>query len=364
MSEEPRTSGRDDEVARLQAELEEARARAEEVAAYYRGELEAARRRAEDEAVRIQAGEAGRRKRADEAVARLKGELASARRDAEHAQRRYEELHRHLEEMEQANARDGAREQEAARAAWRTAEEEVERLDGEIAALQRELESERAHRRQQDIERERLVEEHRHTEERWRGLMARLRRGFKASEQRRRALENAVAEAEQRAREVAAADEQAGRRPAFAPVDARVEVDPTKGWGSLTITEGEDLSDEFMLVEADQSIREAADARPGDGQGQGARADVSEEEAETLLMELNVDRRMAERRAEPARAAPTAPADGGASFRPRDPRPVRPAPAPAGPARTPERTGGSLMPWLVAAGVVGVLAVFALVMLL
>lgn len=334
------------EVARLQAELEKANRRLEEVAAYYRGELEAARRRVEGESLRSQAAEVARRKRAEEQVAYLKGELEAARSEAENASRRHQELHQGLQELEQQSERQTKAEvdrfREAAKAAWRTAEDEVARLDQELHALQRQVERHREERHQlernleqQEENRLVLLADHQRA-------VARLKWALKQSEERRHrveaerekllqesraAAEGQAREAEavavrSRARDEAAAREQrpsalhgAGNpvevegleRVKLAPDGAGAEADET-AWQGLDIAGGDDFSDEFLMMSADESLRARQAGSPGALPG-GAGApptaqrpaeakhpaeveEVSDEEAETLIMELNVDERM------------------------------------------------------------------------
>lgn len=289
---------------RLRADLEKTQLRLEEVAAYYRGELEASRQRAEDEAVRVQAAEAGRRRRAEEQVAYLKGELKAARADAEHAQRRYQELRQRLDDVERyAEARNQAEMegfQEAARAAWRTAEEEVERLDHELSDLQRRLEQEREERHQVERAYEQLEERHQLAEEERRRLIARLKRALKMSEQRRAGLARRLAEGG------AGAD-------AAAPVrgEQRVEVDPDAGWGQQDLGPGGDFSDEFLMAEADESLtpQQRAARREAEVRAAESGPEVSDQEAETLMMRLAVDERV-EQRSQAAAAPPAAGATG------------------------------------------------------
>ncbi len=236
------TSNREDDLARLRAELEQAEIRLEEVTAYYRGQLEGVRRRAEDEMVRVQASEAGRRRRAEEQVAYLKGELNASRTDAEHAQRRYHELLQRLEEVElegrEQTQAEVDRHQSAAKAAWRTAEEEVERLDGEMSVLQRKLEQEREQRHQLERGYEQLEERHHFQDVERKRLISRLKRVFKLSEQRRTGLEAQLRNVQHRLERIRVAQERTQRaespaRRLISPELASIEVDPAGGWGSL-----------------------------------------------------------------------------------------------------------------------------------
>lgn len=330
---------------RLQADLEKTQLRLEEVAAYYRGELEASRQRAEDEAVRVQAAEAGRRRRAEEQVAYLKGELKAARADAEHAQRRYQELRQRLDDVERyAEARNQEEMkgfQEAARAAWRTAEEEVERLDHELSDLQRRLEQEREERHQVERAYEQLEERHQLAEEERRRLIARLKRALKMSEARRGEL----------TRQLAAAGRGTGKGRASGLVrgEHRVEVDPGAGWGSQPLGAGSDFSDEFLMADADESLtpQQRAARREAEARAAHAAPEVSDQEAETLMMQLAVDQRVEERRraatpdpaAAPAAAAPAPAAARGAEA------PARPRGRGGAAAAPQSGAGGALAQW-------------------
>ena len=325
------TPTREDELRRLRAELEQADIRLEEVTAYYRGQLEAIRRRAEDETVRVQASEAGRRRRAEEQVAYLKGELKAARTDAEHAQRRYQELLQRLENIElegrEQTQAEVDRHQVAAQAAWRTAEEEVARLDTELSALQRRLEQEREERHQLERAYEQLEERHQLQDQERRRLIGRLKRGFKLSEQRRMGLEaqlRNVQQGLQRYRDSGVDAEARSARGAglISPELASIEVDPAAGWGSLRLGDDDALADEFLMMSADESLDTAS--RPGAAavSGRSSRTDagepaaamdeeeVSDQEAEALMMQLDVDRKVAQRQADAARRRPPAVANG------------------------------------------------------
>ncbi len=337
------------EIARLQTELEKTNRRLEEVAAYYRGELESARRRVEGESLRSQAAEVARRKRAEEQVAYLKGELEAARSEAENANRRHQELLQGLQELEQQSERQTKVEvdrfREAAKAAWRTAEDEVARLDQELHALQRQVERHREERHQlernleqQEENRLVLLADHQRA-------VARLKWALKQSEERRHRVEADLeglreqgqpdagrepAEATKAARPAPDAGEGSGffakRRGGAYGAGNPVEVDgldrvkvSAEGsggnqdgadWNGLSIAGGDDLSDEFLLMSADESLRTGSATAPGAAPAGGGPAgpgpapprraeakpaqveEVTDEEAETLIMELNVDERM------------------------------------------------------------------------
>ncbi|WP_440997828.1 hypothetical protein [Arhodomonas sp. SL1] len=268
-------------VRRLRAELAEARARAEEVAAYYRGELETIRQRAEEDVIRRQAEAAGRRKRAEEEAARLAAELDAVRREAEQAQRRYEDLRTQIAEDREGEAPEAT-------------SAELERLEGEIEALHTELEAERAARREQQRTHDQVLADQRATEERWRQLMARLRHGLKASEQRRKALEATVK------RQAAAAEARRWDAP-------EMEVDPGAGWGQVALGVSDDLAEEFAAVEGDRSLdpewRKKLEERcRGEAAGTDDESvpdepdsETTRQETEVLLEGLHVDQRVARR---------------------------------------------------------------------
>lgn len=289
-----RTGGdaRDQEIARLSRELETAQLRMEEVAVYYRGELEALRRRAEEEAVRVQAAEAGRRKRAEEQVVYLKAEYKSARAEADHVLRRYQELQQSLDELERHNEQHARAEvdryREAAKVAWKTAEEEVERLDGELCELRRQIEREREERRQLERSHEQQEESRRVAEQDRNRLMGRLKRALKLSEERRQRLE---------ASQTALGQETAGLGGVWsstAPAGTTVEVDPAAGWGDVRLASSGELNDEFLRIEEDQSLDDwFVDEDPCEPETET----ISDSEAETLMMELDVAEKVEQRQA-------------------------------------------------------------------
>jgi hypothetical protein len=285
------SGGKDAEIARLHQELEELQARLEEVTSYYRGELESSQQRLQKESVRSEANEVARRRRAEEQVAYLKGELKAAQSEAEHAKRRYQELSHHLESMENS-AEQQAREEvdkfrSAASTAWKSAEEEVERLDAELSESERKLAREQEQRRQVEeslrrekanVERER--EKRSQVQRSAREAVDKLRRALKASEQRRKQLDRnleeqkaagvaqetgaaqqaAMARSEEQLRAVYAALQHTDEAPAEKPAtrkrlpegDNTVYVD----LGSIDLgsaLQGE-LSEEFRLLPSDDSI--------------------------------------------------------------------------------------------------------------
>lgn len=282
---------RDEELARLYRELEKAHLRMEEVAAYYRGELETGRQRAEEEAIRIQAAEVSRRKRAEEQVVYLKAEYKAARVEAAHALRRYHDLQQSLDELEQQNEDQARaevdRRREATNVAWKIAEEEVERLEQELCDLRRQLEREREERRQLECSHQQQEKTSSLAEQERLRLLSRLKHALKLSEDRRRRAEVG----------------QAGLRPEgptkpwslASPADTTHEVDPAAGWGSLPLATSGDMADEFLSVAEDRSL----DARYSEHSPYEPGPDlVSDSEAEVLIMELDVTEKVEQRHAE------------------------------------------------------------------
>jgi len=304
------------EEGHLQQALEKANLRLEEVANYYRGELEAARRRAEEEAVRIQAAEAGRRRRAEEQVAQLRAQLKSAKTDADHAQRRYQELLSRIGEIEQEGRHEARAEfdqyEQAAKAAWKTAEEEVERLDEELAAMRGKLETARAESRELASAREQLEADHAHLERNRNRMIVRLKRALKMSEQRRQALEVQVDSLSEdtvhRRRSLHGAGnprEVSGlERIRVGGGNETLQVDPAAGWGSTSVHGADDFSDEFLLAGADESFSEQP--REAEPREPAAPEEITDQEAEALMMRLNVDRKVAQRQARATTEQPAA----------------------------------------------------------
>lgn len=283
-------NAQDEELARLYRELEKAQLRVEEVAAYYRGELEAVRQRAEEEAIRVQAAEAGRRKRAEEQVVYLKAEYKAARAEADHALRRYHELQQSLDGLEQQNKEQARaevdRHHEAAKIAWKTAEEELERLDQELCDLRRQLEREREERRQLECGHREQEQTNHRAEQEQRRLMARLKRALKLSEEGRRWAEAG--------RSDLSSEGLANRWSLASPANAATEVDPATGWGNVPLGTSEEVSDEFLSVAEDRSL----DMRyPEHGSPEPDPDSVSDSEAEILMMELDVTDKVEQRHA-------------------------------------------------------------------
>ena len=336
-----RTDSRDSELKRLRDELQQTQLRLEEVTNYYRGEIEAVRRRSEDQLLQVQADEAAKRRRAEEQVTQLNAELKSARSEADKAKRRYQELLNRIEAIE-AESREAVRAErdryeDSARAAWQTAEQEVERLNSELAELQRELAAERSERERvvQDQSDREAAYERRDAERQQ--LITRLKRALKASEQRREALEaqGAQATSERPVASGTAAQQRAAEQ--------RVDVDPSAGWGRFQLGEGDDLAEEFLLIDADRSFQgadnegsqsansehSAATTGAADGgapSDAGPREAASDDEAERLIMGVAVDQKVAQRQAgEASESSGEAPASASeAAARPRCRQPPMP----------------------------------------
>lgn len=241
---------RDEEIARLYGELEKAQQRVEEVAAYYRGELEAVRQRREEEAIRVQAAEAGRRKRAEEQVVSLKAECKAARAEADHALRRYHELQRSWDELEQQNEERARteidRHRGAANVAWKTAEEELGRLEQELCDLRRELEREREERRQFECCHREQEQASQRAEQERRRLMGRFKHALKLSEERRQRAEGGCS----------GLTAEGATHPRSLGLSAGTahEVELAAGWGSVPVGALEEVTEEFLRVAEDRSL--------------------------------------------------------------------------------------------------------------
>lgn len=281
---------RDEELARLYRVLEKTQLRIEEVAAYYRGELEAVRRRAEEEAIRVQAAEVSRRKRAEEQVVYLKAEYKAARAEADHALRRYHELQQNLDKWEQHNEAQARaevdRQHEAATVAWKTAEEEVERLERELCDLRRQFEREREERRQIECSYQQQEKTNDLAEQERRRLISRLKHALKLSEDRRRRAE---------ARQSGLSPERpVGSQALASPVNITNEVDLAAGWGRLPLAASSDMAEEFLNVEQDRSL----DAHhPEHDLREPGPDSISDSEVEVLMMELDVMEKVEQRHA-------------------------------------------------------------------
>lgn len=142
------------EIDRLRQELTASRQRLEDEVNYYRAQVEVGRKRMEAEHVRLQASEVARRRKLEDEMAVLQTRLHDALQHSERLQRRYDELSEQFLRQE-ASSRDSVEEQvrryqAAAREAWRSAEEEVERMERELSEARGAQQKEQA--RRQEIE--------------------------------------------------------------------------------------------------------------------------------------------------------------------------------------------------------------------
>jgi hypothetical protein len=325
-------NGRDAEVRRLREELKQTQLRLEEVTNYYRGEVEAVRKRSEDHLLQVQADEAARRRRAEEQVSQVNAELKSARSESEKSKRRYQALLDRIEKIEAESRAEVTAErnryEDSARAAWQTAEEEVERLNAELAELQRELEDERSGRQRLEQEKTDLEASYQRRDDERQKLINRLKRALQASEQRREALETegaaATAAPTPAASKAAASGNDKPRGPA-----PETQVEPAAGWGRFQLGEGDDLAEEFLMIQADRSFHEPQAPQPQEGAGQAKEApapasgnsDIADEEAERLIMGVAVDQKVAQRQSQASES-------GGASGRAKSHKPPMPEPEP------------------------------------
>lgn len=279
---------RDEELARVYRELEKARLRAEEIAAYYRGELANVRRQAAEEAIRLQAAEVSRRKRAEEQIVVLKAEHKSARAEADEVLRRYQKLQQCLHELKRHGAERARaevdRHRESTTLAWKTAEEHLDRLEQELCELRRQLASEREEREQLERSYRQSEEANRLAGQEARRLIGRLKRALKLSEDRRRRTEAAKMH-----------HPSVSNSRSLAPLAEAVnEVDPAAGWGKVPLANASDMAEEFLRVVEDRSMDAA---HPDDRSSVPGAESVSDAEAETLMMELAVTERVEQRHA-------------------------------------------------------------------
>ncbi|WP_121441790.1 hypothetical protein [Alkalispirillum mobile] len=137
------------EIRRLKRELQEARTRLAEDAAYYRAELEANRQRIENRHLRSQAGEVAKRRRAEESLAHVRAELKRTKADLTRLRDQHEELTRKLLAQEETleGGTEGAPGQGGS-AAWEQTEQELHRMRTENERLRKALSRERTLRRQ------------------------------------------------------------------------------------------------------------------------------------------------------------------------------------------------------------------------
>jgi len=262
------------EVIKLKRELEATRQRLEEEVVYYQAELEATRQRVEKQHMRLHAEEVARRRRAEEQVQALKAELREAQLETERARGRYEALSQQLLQNEESSRRRTEEEvgkvRAAARAAWQSAEEELHRVEQELASVKRLLLQERERNKQLEETVNRLRAEKAAAERPDREslrLIASLKKALWTTAQARRRAEMELArlktadvprdEVEQinevyqtfqnRPKETSEAP------PRWAPGGyTELDSDVLK---SLVVGSGiDDLSDEFMVMPADASL--------------------------------------------------------------------------------------------------------------
>ncbi|MDN5850356.1 MAG: hypothetical protein L0H63_12100 [Nitrococcus sp.] len=285
-----RREAQDESLAHLQTELEKTQLRMEEVAAYYRGELEAVRRRSEEETIRLQAAEVGRRKRAEEQVVYLTAEFKAARVEADHALRRLHELQQSLESLEQHSEEQARaevdRQREATTIAWKTAEEEVERLDQELCELRRQFEREREERRQLECSHQQQEKTNSLAEQERSRLISRLKHALKRSEEHRRRAEAG--------RSALRPEGQVNPWSLVAPASTTNEVDPATGWGNVPLGTPGEMADEFLSVAEDRSLHAST---PEQDPPEPESDSVTDSEAEVLMMELDVTEKVEQRHA-------------------------------------------------------------------
>ncbi|MEX0731384.1 MAG: hypothetical protein WED00_17700 [Aquisalimonadaceae bacterium] len=362
MSEQPGRPG--SEVERLRRELASSRQRLEDEVNYYRGQVESTRKRMEAEHVRQQASEVARRRQLEDDLAAVRARMHDAQQHGERLQRRYDELSEQYLRQE-ATSRDSVegqikRYKAAAQEAWRSAEEEVERMEREISEARSELEAERARGREVENSLRGLQGMERDSEFRQSELMeetAALKQALNLSERarvqsHRRAVQlgerlmKAQARLEELARQGKTADGSAAKTPdrpakkfaggAYRGVDNPSEVDLSKAnavlqaasdAGEAKSVEEEaamaadpalnsmdfDFADEFMLIATDESLDRSKVAR--------LREQV--EEAEMRESSQRLDQKQAVREHELMRKhAPAVPS----RPRPSQPQPAAPRP--------------------------------------
>lgn len=295
------------EVDRLRRELAASRQRLEDEVTYYRGQVEHARKRAEAEHLRVQASEVSRRRQLEDEVAALRTRLHDAKEHGDRLQRRYDELSEQYLKQEAAG-RDTveariAQYQAAAREAWRSAEEEVARMEREISEAHEALEKERNRSRDMENSLRRVKSQERDSENRRTELLdeaAALRQALNLSERARVQSHRRAVQLRERLEEVNARLEDLERRPAgasrtgghagadgkpvrqrffgsaYAGVDNPSEVDLSKANAVLRDASGPedealstdagmstqaamgpqdlDFSDEFLLISTDESL--------------------------------------------------------------------------------------------------------------
>jgi len=362
-----RADSRDAELERLRDELKKTQLRLEEVTNYYRGEIEAVRRRSEDELLQVQADEAARRRRAEDQANQLSTELKTARSEVEKSQRRYQELLNRIESIEAESRADVEAErdryQDSASAAWQTAEQEVERLNVELAEVQRMLDQERAERQRVEQAQEEREASYERRDQQRQKLIARLKRALQASESRREALEQEGGAPQPAPSDPATAQASATSETVPKRADhGEVEVNPAAGWGGFQFGDGDDVAEEFMLIDADRSLSKgttSASTETSEDQAapqtssdaRGGSSGTTDDEAERLIMGVAVDQKVAQRQAADSGAADTAKTDGsGSASRPKSHRPPMPEAEPPWWRRGPTLIAGALLLAAVASG--------------
>jgi len=140
------------EVERLRLELSAARKRLEEEVGYYRGQVEATRKRVEAQHLRDQATEVAARRKLEDELAAMHFSLRESETSLERLQRRYDELSdQYLQQeagMQEALETRVESFKASAQEAWRSAEEELSRMEAELLALRDGMVNEQARSRE------------------------------------------------------------------------------------------------------------------------------------------------------------------------------------------------------------------------
>ncbi len=277
------------EVERLKKELAALRQRLNDDVAYYRAESETARQRVEAEQLRIHAQEVARRRKLEEELASVTRKLQEAQEHNDRLQRRYDDLH-HQYLQQQETARLSAEDQvaqtrEAARDAWQSAEQELASMEGQLndARLELAREQERSRQLEETLGTLQGVEGQ-NDEDREAALLdevTALRKALNLSERGRgqanqravRLAEKLVAlqTAQERSSPSAAVQSQESRQAGSRfGAGNPVQVDLTEANAVLRAAHGDEsrsgdgdeavlslgaeLADEFLLIEADNSL--------------------------------------------------------------------------------------------------------------